>query len=205
MTDRQVRQIYTIGHSDHRIERFLVLLARHHIDAVADVRSSPRSSFNPQYNRDELSESLGAAEIPYVFMGEELGARRREKECFVHGKARYDLIAKLPAFNEGLRRLNDGASRYRIALLCAEKDPLTCHRAVLICRHLRPLDLTISHIRHDGQLESHAELENRMLKAVKVDGKDLLHSHDEAVEHAYDLLGEKIAYVKNGEPRDEKD
>lgn len=204
MTDRADRTIFTIGHSDHRIERFLVLLARHHVDAVADVRSFPGSRFNSQYNRDELTESLKAAGMNYVFMGEELGARRAEKECYFQSKAKYDLIAKLPKFKDGLRRLNDGASRYRIALLCAERDPVTCHRAILVCRHLRTFDLGIEHILHDGLLESHASLENRLLKELRVTGKDLFCSHDEALDQAYDLQGDRIAYVKSGDLREEK-
>lgn len=194
--------LFTIGHSDHRIERLLVLLARHHIDAVADVRSSPHSRFNPQFNRSALSESLKAGGIHYVFMGNELGARRSEQECYVDGKARYDLIARLPIFKEGLTRLQDGASRYRIALMCAEKDPLTCHRSILVCRHLRGY-LSINHILSDGNVEPQEQFEQRLLKFVRVNGKDLIHTHCEAVEYAYDLQGDRIAFSENSQPVEE--
>lgn len=194
--------LFTIGHSDHPIERFLVLLARHHIDAVADVRSSPHSRFNPQFNRGELAGSLKAAGMHYVFMGNELGARRSEQECYVDGKARYDLIARLPLFKEGLTRLQDGASRFRIALMCAEKDPLTCHRSILVCRHLRS-SLSINHILSDGNVEPQEQFEQRLLKSVRVNGKDLIHTHCEAIEYAYDLQSNRIAYSENSQTIEE--
>src|SRR4051794_14713943 len=101
MSDNDHNGIFTIGHSDHKIERFLVLLARNQIDAVADVRSMPHSRFNPQFDHDALADSLKAAGMYYVFMGEALGARRSEPECYVDGKARYELIAQSPLFHHG--------------------------------------------------------------------------------------------------------
>ena len=204
MTNREDKTIFTIGHSDHRIERFLVLLARNRIDAVADVRSSPRSRFNPQFNRQELAATLKAAGMHYVFMGDELGARRAEPDCYVEGKARYELIARLPLFREGLTRLQDGSSRLRIALMCAEKDPVTCHRSILVCRHLRDFQLSIAHILADGHIETHDCLEQRLLKVARVKGEDLINTHHEAVEHAYDLQGDRIAYTKSEKLAEER-
>ncbi len=197
MSNNNNISILTIGHSDHRIERFLVLLARSRVDAVADVRSVPQSRFNPQYNRDDLAQSLQAAGIYYVFLGDELGARRREPECYLDGKARYELIACTPSFKCGLERLQAGAAKMRIALLCAEKDPLVCHRSILVCRHLRQIGLSISHIHYDGRVESHETFEQRLLKAVQIDRKDLLTSEREAIEAAYDLQGDRIAFTRN--------
>jgi uncharacterized protein (DUF488 family) len=194
--------IFTIGHSDHRIERFLVLLARHRVDAVADVRSLPRSRFNPQFDRDALTTSLKAAGMRYVFLGEELGARRSEPDCYVDGKARYELIARLPRFHDGLKRLQEGAIRFRIAIMCAEKDPLTCHRSILVCRRLRNL-LSIRHILADGDVEQQEQFERRLMKVVGVNGSDLISTHCEAVEHAYDLQGERIAYSTNAQSTEE--
>ena len=81
--------------------------------------------------------------------------------------------------------------------MCAEKDPLTCHRAILVCRHLRQFDLAIAHIGPDAQLESHECLEIRLLKTLRVNGKDLINSQHEAIEHAYDLQSDRIAYTRN--------
>ena len=68
-------ELFTIGHSTHSWEKFLELLRQHRIEAVADVRSSPYSQFNPHFNRESLQLALPQQGISYVFLGEELGAR----------------------------------------------------------------------------------------------------------------------------------
>ena len=189
--------VFTIGHSDHPMGRFIELLVSHGITAVADVRSIPYSRFNPQFNREPVQTALNAAAIRYVFLGDVLGARRSEIECYVKGKARYELIARTPGFKEGLQRLREGMEHHRIALMCAEKDPLTCHRAILICRHLRSADTSISHILNDGHAESNDELEARLLKLTKVDPGGLFGDRADAIERAYDIQGNKIAYTES--------
>lgn len=205
MSQHTGRVIFTLGHSDHPIDRFLHLLARHRVDAVADVRSAPVSRFSPQYNSAELADRLVAAGLYYVPMGKELGARRKERACYVDGKAGYDRISRLSVFQQGVARLRDGATRLRIALLCAERDPLTCHRAILVCRHLRDPQLSIVHIGYDGELESHDCLEDRLLRTVRVHGQDLITSREAAVEYAYDLQSERIAYSRRGTRKDRKE
>ncbi|MBO0698115.1 MAG: DUF488 domain-containing protein [Zavarzinella sp.] len=189
----QVR-LFTIGHSDHSAEVFLDLLRSHGVTALADVRSSPYSRRHPQFNREALAAELERAGVRYVFLGAELGARRAESECYEDGKARYPLIARSPLFVQGLERVRQGAEKYRVALLCAEKDPLTCHRAILVCRHLRDSMAPIQHIREDGRLESHGELESRLLAAAGLSEGDLFQSREELLEQAYDWQGERIAY-----------
>ena len=95
-------ELFTIGHSTHSWEKFLELLRQHRIEAVADVRSSPFSQFNPHFNRETLRHALRQQGISYVFLGEELGARRSEPECYVNGRVDYSLIARTPAFIHGL-------------------------------------------------------------------------------------------------------
>lgn len=135
--------LFTIGHSDHDIDRFLDLLREYHVDAVADVRSQPYSRHQPQFNRESLAEAVKTIDAKYVFLGRELGARRLEPESYDGNRARYDLIRHLPAFQEGLARIQRGVESNRIALLCAEKDPVTCHRTILVCRELRALPIDI--------------------------------------------------------------
>lgn len=188
-------EIFTIGHSNHSIEQFVALLEMHRISVLADVRSAPYSRMYPQFNREVLQELLDRSGIRYAFMGAELGARRDEPECYVEEKARYDLIARTPRFREGLERLHRSAGRHRVALVCAEQDPLTCHRAILVCRHLRTA-FSISHILDDGRLECHAALEERLLKATRIEGADLFTTAEDALERAYDVQGDRIAYVR---------
>jgi len=133
--------------------------------------------------------------VRYAFLGRELGARRDESECYVEGKARYDLIARAPLFLDGLDRVQRGVASFRVALLCAERDPLTCHRTILVCRHLKQDIGPIAHILEDGELESHDDAETRLLTLCKLPAQDLFHTRDELVEQAYEIQGERIAYV----------
>jgi uncharacterized protein (DUF488 family) len=186
-------KLFTIGHSTHPIERFVELLRAHSIQAVADVRSQPFSRWVPQFNRDRLEKSLKDAAIQYVFLGDELGARRAEPEVYLDGVARYDRIAQTAAFIEGLNRIRNGLQQFRLALVCREKDPLECHRTILVCRHLRD-EAEIAHIRPDGSLESHADAEARLLKEEKIATTDLFANHLTPIKTAYDSRAEKIAY-----------
>lgn len=192
--------LYTVGHSTHSLDDFLGLLARHGITALADVRSRPYSPRQPHFNREELSPELEAAGIKYVFLGKELGARRDELESYSGDQAAYDRIAALPAFAAGLERLRKGAGDYTVALMCAEKEPLDCHRTVLVCRGLRD-EFDIRHILADGSLEAHAETERRLVRETGVT-RTLFEPHrtdDDLVQEAYDERARKIAYRADSE------
>jgi uncharacterized protein (DUF488 family) len=192
-------ELFTIGHSTQSWEQFLELLLRHHIEAIGDVRSSPHSARFPHFSREHLKRALPAANIHYVFLGDELGARRAERECYVDGVARYDCIARTAAFRAGLERVQTGVARFRLALMCAEKDPLECHRTILVCRQIRN-DLDIRHILGDGSIETHADAETRLLAEEKVHGDDFYIPREELIAQAYDRRGAKIAYHECGEP-----
>ena len=101
-----MKELFTIGHSNHSLERFLELLGSQGIEAVIDVRSAPYSRYCPQYNKDALEKSLKAAGIEYIFLGKELGGKRNEENCYVDGKVKFELIARLPIFQEGLDARN---------------------------------------------------------------------------------------------------
>jgi uncharacterized protein (DUF488 family) len=189
--------LFTIGHSDHSAADFLGLLQLQGITAVADVRSAPYSRWHPHFNREAIAAELTRAGIKYVFLGRELGARRDEPECYEEGKARYELIARAPLFQAGLERVRRGLERYRVALMCAEKDPLTCHRAILVCRHLKDAVPIIHHILPNGTLESHSDLESRLLDLAGLADGDLFRTRDELLAEAYDGQGERIAYVES--------
>lgn len=190
------RTIYTIGHSTHSSEEFISLLVRHQIEAIGDVRSSPYSRFNPQFNREAIKAALSAAGIGYVFLGEELGARAKDRTCYVNGAARYDLLADTPLFQLGLERIIQEADVRRLAVMCAEKDPLACHRAILVSRHLIARGIIVQHILEDGRLESHDEALRRLLIELDLPDHDLFHSRDEIIDEAYRRRGDKIAYTE---------
>jgi len=195
--------LFTIGHSTHELKVFLDLLKLHNIQAIGDVRSQPYSSRFPQYSREALSQTLKENHVRYVFLGAELGARRNEDCCYVDGQAKYELVAKTSAFSRGIERVLHGLSKYRLALLCSERDPLTCHRTILVCKHLRGKGFDIEHILADGKLESQEELEARMLKTLGKGQPSLFASREETIEQAYEEQGGKIAYRQSPDPKEE--
>ncbi len=204
-------KLFTIGHSNLNIEAFITLLQKHEVTALADVRSHPYSRYLPHFNQPELNISLSDKGIRYVFLGRELGARPSDLTCYVEGKALYEKIAATELFEEGIERIIKGVKEYKIALMCAEKDPITCHRTILVCQNLRSCGLEINHILQDGSLETHQHLEDRLLDLHGFDSYkvvesrqlslfDLLettnnYSKEEATHEAYKRQGEKIAYV----------
>jgi len=179
--------IYSIGHSNQPVDRLIDLLAQHAITAVADVRSQPYSRFAPQYSRDALRSSLENAGIAYVFLGKELGARNTDPACYRDGQLQYDLLAQQPAFAQGIQRVVQGMSSHRIALMCAEKDPINCHRGLLISRKLFEMGIPIEHIHGDGSLETHSELESRMLASCHLPVGDMFKDREYFVAEAYRL------------------
>ena len=201
--------LFTIGHSNHSPEKFISLLEEHGITALADVRSMPYSRYLPHFNQPALQALLPQAEIRYVFLGAELGARPDNPDCYMEGKALYEKIAATDVFQKGLQRLLNGAKDHRIALMCAEKDPLICHRAILVCQHLLVFNLEIGHIHSNGDLEYHEDLEERMLKAQGLQDPEPVAQlslfpeppkpyldRSTRLRQAYQQQGEKIAYVE---------
>lgn len=195
------RMLYTIGHSTHPIERFLGLLQGHGVTAVADVRSTPQSRFNPQFNRRSLQESLRGAGIEYVFLGEELGARSKDPACYEDGRVSYTRLAATPLFQQGIDRLQAGMSSHTIALMCAEKEPLVCHRTILVARELRRRGVEIAHILESGQLESHEAALARLRGQLAISPSDLFGNEQEADAQAYETQARRIAYVEPGTRR----
>lgn len=189
--------LFTVGHSSHSIEGLLQLLLQHQIQAVADVRSRPYSRHFPCFSKEPLELSLKSAGIHSVFLGRELGARRDERACYIENAVSYDLVAATPAFAKGLERLQEGLQNHRIALLCAEKDPLDCHRTILIARHAKRFAQVI-HILADGSLETHQEAENRLLRRFEWSDEDLFRPHETRLAEAYARRGREIAWVESG-------
>ena len=187
--------IYTVGHSTHTIEMLLNLLEQNDITAIADVRSSPFSRHNPQFNKDTLSAELRKRGIAYVFVGKELGARSNDPSCYESGKVRYGRLAKTSVFKTGIERVLSGAQKYRIALMCAEKEPLDCHRTLLVSRALEQRGVSIVHILADGRTEAQTQTMSRLLDLVGLPQVDMFRSHDELVATACELREERIAYV----------
>jgi len=186
--------IFTIGHSTHSIDYFVALLKMHGVTALCDVRSRPYSRTNPQFNREDLKEHLRAAKIAYVFLGAELGGRSEDASCYEDGRVQYDRLSHTDLFRKGLARVQQGMKKYRVALMCAEKEPLECHRTLLVARHLDALGLAVQHIHADGQLESHPDAVNRLVRRLNMPDKDMFRSHSDVIADAYRMQERRIAY-----------
>jgi len=187
--------IYTIGHSTHEIENWISLLKRHCIDAVADVRSVPYSRRQPQFNRENLIDSLKKHGIAYVFLGRELGARTDDPECYEDGRVKYRLLAKTKLFKEGIERVRSGSNHRNIALMCVEKDPLDCHRTILVARELIRTGSDVAHILVDGRVKSHSAVMKCLLEQLGADRqRDLFLTEEQLMDEAYDAREQRIAY-----------
>lgn len=189
--------IYTVGHSTHTLEKFISILDIHGIEAIADVRSAPYSKFNSQYNREKLKNALSVRGIKYVFLGKELGARSEDPCCYKHGKVDYELVANTELFKSGINRVIRGANKMRLAMMCAEAEPLDCHRTILISKRLVEHGVEVRHILKNERLERHEETLKRLIGQYISQSSDLFLSEDEIKTNAYKKRGDEIAYIED--------
>ena len=186
--------LYTIGHSNHPIAHFLALLEGAGIQCVADVRSVPFSRRFPQFSQKPLAASLNAAGVEYWFLGDALGARPKDPACYDNGKASYARIAATPAFKAAIDALIERSASTRIALMCAEREPLDCHRTILVSRALALRGCDIAHILADGRVIPHAEIERRLLSLTK-EGGDLFEDREATLARAYDQRALRMEFA----------
>ena len=189
--------VFTIGHSNHPAGVFLALLLRHEIEAVVDVRSSPYSRYNPQFNRKALQAALTETGVGYVFMGAELGGRPTNPSCYdSEGRVQYDRLAETEVFRQGIQRVVRHAGERCLALMCSEKEPLNCHRTLLIAQVLMARGMAVAHIIANGDLEGHAAAMDRLLDGFQLprDG-DLFRSREQLLADVVNRQAQQVAYV----------
>lgn len=190
-----MRSVLTLGHSNHSLPRVIELLHAQKVTAVADVRSQPYSRLHPEFNRESLTDALTEHGIVYVFLGRELGGRSDDPACYENGRVQYERVADGSLFKAGLQRAIEGAGAYRLALLCAEKEPLVCHRALLVSRALEAAGVAVAHIHADGRLESHPDAMARLLRLLGIPEVDLFRSKEQLIAAAYATQEQRVAYV----------
>lgn len=199
--------LLTIGHSNHSAEAFADLLLRHGVEEVVDVRSAPYSRYTPQFNQRALIallEGAGEGGIAYTFLGAELGGRPADRSCYdANGRVLYERLASTDLFDDGVRRVMRAADERRVALMCSEKEPLDCHRALLVAGALAERGATVSHILADGSLEGHEETMDRLLDGLKLPRHgDMFRSRDDVIAEALLRRARKVAYVGDRPPEE---
>jgi uncharacterized protein (DUF488 family) len=170
--------IKTIGHSNHPIERFLDLLKAGGVKLLIDVRSMPYSRRFPQFGRERLARSLADSGIDYLWEGEALGGKPGQG-------GGYNELAQRPAFKEALGRLIKRDDDTTLCMMCAEKEPLDCHRTVLVARRLAEQGVAVEHLLADGTVRSHGDVEQTLL-ARRGAGADLFDDRAAQLANAYD-------------------
>ena len=177
--------LFTVGHSNLELEVFLALLAQHGVQSLCDVRSRPASFRFPQFNREPLEAGLSSACIRYEFLGETLGGRPADPRVYREdGLVDYAMRRRAPDFVEGLERALALSRTSVIAIMCAEEDPLQCHRFLMICLALQERGVTPVHIRRGGALESQSNAEDRLL---------VLHGFDDVTSTSLFVAGREAA------------
>jgi len=151
--------LYTLGHSRHTIDAFIALLKQHRIKRVVDVRGQPYSRYNPQFNRERLAGCLNAEGIDYTWSGEHLSGRPREARFYgASGEVLWDKLVTKPELQDALDALAAEARSRRLVLVCAEENPMRCHRRFLLTPPLSRHGVEVLHLRGDGRVEPESEL-----------------------------------------------
>lgn len=161
--------IYSIGHGTKKIEAFLNELNSYQISYLVDVRTSPYSKYNPQFNREMLKHDLEKAGITYVYLGDNLGGLPSDRSCYVDGKVDYDLIKEKDFFKEGLKRLIIANEKnLNVAVMCSESKPEECHRSKLIGQELLKQNISLLHIISTAKTKEQTTVMNELTKGKGV-------------------------------------
>jgi uncharacterized protein (DUF488 family) len=186
--------LFSIGHSNIPAERFVALLRDAGVDAVADVRSTPFSRRFPWFSGKALAATLKQHDMAYLPYGEGLGGRPADASLYRDGVADYEAMAQRPEFLAALDRLIADAARHRVCLMCAEREPLDCHRCLLVTRALAERGLAVGHILHDGTVEPHTATEQRLLTLCQQADDLFVTGQRERLAAAYRHRARAVAY-----------
>jgi uncharacterized protein (DUF488 family) len=186
--------VLTIGHSTLPLAAFLAMLETEGVAELVDVRSAPFSRRVPYFNRDNIRAALKDRGIEYAFLGEALGGRPRASHLYRDGIADYERMAREPAFLAGIDRVIGGAKGRVIALMCAEHDPLDCHRCLLIGRALSERHVPLGHILGNGEVAGQRDIEEKLLALAGSPTDDMFATRAERLAGAYRLRARKVAY-----------
>lgn len=196
--------IYTIGHSNYPVERLIDMLKYYNIDTVVDIRGTPYSKYNVQYNKETIAHTLKEEGFIYIYMAKELAAKRQNKISYnKEGYSDFEKVVKEPDFLNGINRLRNGLEKgYKIALLGAMQDPIRCHRSILVGRALREQGFNVKHILDDYTIASQNHIEKSLLEKyfnnraqLTIDsllGNEM--TEDDMINESYRFANKEIGY-----------
>jgi len=190
------RIIYSIGHSNHKADKFVTILQGFSIDVVADVRSVPYSKYCPQFNKETIEQVLKSSGIKYLFLGKELGARPTDQSYYVDAMVSFEELKLSEFFQRGISILLDSIEKHNIAIMCSEKEALNCHRAILISRVLTEKGITVKHILSETELLDQKDIETMLLKKFEMEKTlfDKASSRQSDIDEAYKKQENLICY-----------
>lgn len=196
--------IYTIGHSNYSIEKLINMLKYYNISCVVDIRGTPYSKYNVQFDKETIRYTLTKAGFIYIYMAKELAAKRLNKKSYnEEGYSDFERVAKEKDFLDGIERLKNGCNKgYNIVLLGAMQEPIRCHRSILVGKELRKYGFNVKHILDDYSIASQDDIEQMLLdKYFSNRGQmtidDLIGNsltREEMIEEAYKLANKEIGY-----------
>lgn len=194
--------IYTLGHSNYSLDRLIEMLNHFHINCVVDIRGTPYSKYNVQFDKEAIQYSLRKAGFTYLYMAEEFAAKRINKISYnKEGYSDFEKVVTEESFKKGVERIKDGLRKgYRIVLLGAMQDPIRCHRSILVGRELEKLNFNVIHILDDYSTENQKYIDNRVLdkyypnrNQITIDyllGNEM--SEEEMIDEGYRLANREI-------------
>lgn len=206
-----MKEIFTIGYTAFQLEGFFSILKKYDINSVIDVRSSPFSKFHSEYNTDKLSEELKKRGFAYRNYKNEFGARQLEIKYYPHGYMDFSLFVKSDAFRSGMGKIMNASNMdYRFVLMCAEKEPVTCHRVIMVAREFYKEGYTVKNLLANGEFYTQEDIEHQLVDMYYPDRNQLTLfdeqlSWDEMVENSYAFQNEKIGYRINSKKNSEDD
>ncbi len=197
--------LYTVGHSTFPKEHLIGLLRKYDVDYLLDVRSIPFSKYTPQYNSDFLKKYLFDEGINYATMGKYFGARQENPAFYPDGFLDFELFRASTIFIQGFENVNKGLIDHNIALMCTEKDPIDCHRAIMVARGFELQGVTVRHILHDSAILTQEDLNQKLLNRYFPDRGQLSlfreqnKTDEEYLAEAYKLRNKEIGYRKGSD------
>ena len=193
-------KIFTLGYSGFLFREFAGMLRENHINAVIDVRSSPYSRHFPDYDKENIKYALAHQHIYYRSYAREFGARQDNPAFYTDGIMDFEKFSCSEQFLQGIEKLTEGMQKgYSFALMCAEKEPVTCHRAILVAKAFRDRNFQVIHLMPDGNHISQNDIDYTLIQKFFPNHNQLsfnseILSDEEMLKKAYILQNKEIGY-----------